>query len=231
MALRASSDDWGSDAALIEGLRSDDPAALHVLLERYWDRLVAFARRMVGEADDPQDHVQDVLARLWTRRHSLKEDGSLKAFLYTMVRNACLDELRRRARQSRLEGTMSPPAPVRTPWEDVHGAELQRAAAAAVSRLPARRQEVFRLVREEGLTYQEVAEVMELSPQTVANHMSLALADLRTALKPFLPSSDAREAEGSDSARLPGESGDSSRRREESDDSSRRSGTSAPPLE
>lgn len=198
--------DDGSDSDLIRGLRSDDPAALQAVLELYWARLVVFAHRMMGDAGDPEDQVQEVLARLWARRQSLKDEGSLKALLYTMVRNRCLDDLRRRARRDQLEGQLPSPTPARTPWEDVHGAELQRAAAAAVSRLPPRRREVFRLVREEGLSYQEVAVVLELSPQTVANHMSLALADLRTALKPYLPRTDPRGAEDrSDSFGGPGE--------------------------
>jgi RNA polymerase sigma-70 factor (ECF subfamily) len=75
---------------------------------------------------------------------------------------------------------------MKTPYEDVQGAELQRLAAAAVSRLPERRREVFRLAREEGLSYQEIADILGLSTQTVANHMSLALADLRTALRPHI---------------------------------------------
>jgi RNA polymerase sigma-70 factor (family 1) len=188
--------DPGSDSALIRRLRSDDPTALQNLLDRYWGRLVGFAQRIVGEAGDPEGQVQEALARLWARRHLLDDEGSLKALLYTTVRNLCLDELRRRARRNRLDRKALSPTPVRTPWEDVHGAELQRAAAAAVAKLPARRQEVFRLVREEGLSYQEVARVLQLSPQTVANHMSLAMADLRTALKPFLPSSELRSVEG-----------------------------------
>jgi RNA polymerase sigma-70 factor (ECF subfamily) len=68
----------------------------------------------------------------------------------------------------------------------VQGAELQRLAAAAVARLPERRREVFRLAREEGLSYQEIADILHLSLQTVANHTSLAMADLRTALRPYL---------------------------------------------
>jgi RNA polymerase sigma-70 factor (ECF subfamily) len=205
MTAPTSSDDHGSDSDLISGLRTDDPASLQVLMERYWDRLMAFAQRMVGEAGDPEDQVQDALARLWARRHRLQDEGSLKALLYTMVRNGCLDAIRRRARWSRLEGQVPSPAPVRTPWEDVHGAELQRAAAAAVASLPARRREVFRLVREEGLSYQEVASVLELAPQTVANHMSLALADLRTALKPFLPSAEPRTSGNRNPVHRPGE--------------------------
>ena len=63
-------------------------------------------------------------------------------------------------------------------------------AEEAVARLTPRRQEIFRLVRENGLSYREVAEVLDLSPQTVANLMSLALADLRAALGPILRSGE-----------------------------------------
>jgi RNA polymerase sigma-70 factor (ECF subfamily) len=196
MAPYPPSEDHGADPALIRGLRSDDPEALQQVLDRYWDPLVAFARRMVGDGGDPEDQAQEALARLWAKRHVLREEGSLKALLYTIVRNICLDELRKKARRDQLDAKSFFPTRVRTPWEDVHGAELQRAAAVAVAHLPTRRREVFRLVREEGLSYQEAAGVLELSPQTVANHMSLALADLRTALKPFLPASDPRTVEG-----------------------------------
>lgn len=59
---------------------------------------------------------------------------------------------------------------------------LAERAAATVSTLPARRQEVFRLVRRHGLSYEEVARVLEMPLETVAEHMSLALASLRAAL-------------------------------------------------
>ena len=78
------------------------------------------------------------------------------------------------------------PGPTPTPAEETIAADLRRAAAQAVSDLPPKRQEVFRLAREEGLSYAEIASVMDVSPQTVANQMSLALADLRRALSPFL---------------------------------------------
>jgi len=178
------------DAFLIQGLRADDSRILQKLMDDYWPPLVAFAQRTLAGSGDPEGVVQTAFVRLWSRRAGLKEQGSLKALLYTIVRNACLDELRKKSRRDRAEESARPPAPPRTPYEDVHGAELQRIAATAVARLPERRREVFRLVREEGLSYQEVAELMDLSPQTVANHMSLAMADLRTALKPFLSGRD-----------------------------------------
>jgi RNA polymerase sigma-70 factor (ECF subfamily) len=187
------------DAILIRGLRGDDPRVLQKLMEDLWPLLVAFAHRTLSGSADPEDVVQTAFIRLWSRRATLKEDGSVRALLYTIVRNACLDELRKKARRDRAEEDARPPTPPRSPYEDVHGAELQRVAAAAVERLPERRREVFRLVRQEGLSYQEVAEIMALSPQTVANHMSLAMADLRTVLRPFLSGggrSDEEEAGG-----------------------------------
>jgi RNA polymerase sigma-70 factor (ECF subfamily) len=155
-------------------------------MDAYWSPLVGFAHRIVSEAGDPEDMVQTAFIRLWSRRRQLDETGSLRSLLYTIVRNASLDELRKRNRREEAQSGAVPPPSPKTPYEDVQGAELQRLAAAAVARLPERRREVFRLAREEGLSYQEIAEILHLSLQTVANHMSLAMADLRTALRPYL---------------------------------------------
>jgi RNA polymerase sigma-70 factor (ECF subfamily) len=188
------------DGDLLRSLRSGDPEALGGLLERLWAPLVVYARRILPEGTDPQDVVQEAFVRLWSRRAELRDDGSLKALLYKMVRNASLDELRTSRRRHRLQAAGPQPPRPRTPYEDVHGAELKRLAAAAVARLPEKRQEVFRLVREGGLSYRETAEVLGLSEQTVANHMSLALADLRTAIRPFLSGREG-EDDGSRKAR------------------------------
>lgn len=196
------------DAAAVRGLRADDARVLGQLMDSLWAPLVGFAHRILGETEGAEDMVQTAFVRVWSRRRELDESGSLRSFLYTIVRNACLDELRKRQRREHAQQETAPPLRPKTPYEDVQGAELQRLAQAAVARLPERRREVFRLVREEGLSYQEVAEVMDLSPQTVANHMSLAMADLRTALKPYLSdrpetSKDTREA-GSDREQMDG---------------------------
>ncbi len=188
-----------ADAALVRALRSDDPDALRQLMNTHWAPLVGFAHRILSGVGDPEDTVQTAFVRLWSRRYQLEETGSLRSFLYTIVRNASLDELRKRARRDEAQSKATPPLSPRTPYEDVQGAELQRLAASAVARLPERRREVFRLVREEGLSYQEIAEIMDLSPQTVANHMSLAMADLRTALRPYLSDRSASD-EGAEGA-------------------------------
>jgi len=192
-----------SDSDLLRSLRSGDPEALGRLLDRLWEPLVGYARRILPEGMDPQDVVQEAFVRLWSRRVQLREDGSLKALLYKTVRNASLDELRTSRRRQKILATGPQPSRPRTPYEDVHGAELQRLAAGAVGQLPEKRREVFRLIREEGLSYRDAAEVLGLSEQTVANHMSLALADLRTAMRPFLSareeaSGESRKPKGAD---------------------------------
>lgn len=184
-----------NDSDVVRGLRSGDQDTLRKLMSLYWEPLVGFAHRTLSGAADPQDTVQTAFVRLWARRSHLEEKGSIKALLYTIVRNACLDELRKGRRREKAQEGARPPTSPRTPYEDVHGAELERVAATAVASLPDRRREVFRLVREEGLSYQEVAETMGLSSQTVANHMSLAMADLRTVLRPHFSPHPADEDE------------------------------------
>jgi RNA polymerase sigma-70 factor (ECF subfamily) len=175
------------DAELMEGVRAGNAAALQRLLELHWDPLVRYARRMLTEPDDAQDVVQEAFVRLWSRRARWKVEGSVRALLFTITRHAVLDELRRQGRRGRAARAFQGPAPPTLPSEDAAADELKTAAAAAVASLPPKRQEVFRLVREAGLSYSEVAEVMDVSPQTVANQMSLALSDLRRALRHHLP--------------------------------------------
>ena len=173
--------------ALVSRVRSGDAEAFERILHSYWAPLVRFARRVLPEADDPQDVVQDVFVKLWKRRDSLSVDGSVQALLFTMTRNAALDGVRRRDRHARAMTGYAGSGSEALPAQVAAAEELAAAARAAVAALPPKRREVYRLVREEGLTYEEVAEVLTLSPQTVANHMSLALADLRKALRHHLP--------------------------------------------
>jgi len=185
----------------VERLQDGDERALEQLVTELWWPLVRYAERITGSAD-AEDAVQSAFVRLWRRRAELATGGSLRSLLYTMTRNAAIDACRRErrlaARAAAAGGLALDSAPP-TPLAHAQEAELARLAEAAVSRLAPRRQAVFRLVREHGLSYDETAEVLGLSVQTVANHMSLALADLRRALGPTLvePAAGGRVTDGS----------------------------------
>ena len=100
--------------------------------------------------------------------------------------NAALDVLnspRHAARRADPDTLACQDAPDR----EVELSDLDEAVAKAIRDLPPRRREIFKLMRESGFSYAEIAEIMKISKQTVANHMSLALSDLRVMLRPFLP--------------------------------------------
>jgi RNA polymerase sigma factor (sigma-70 family) len=170
------------DPQLVEALRSGDVHALEALVREYREPLRRYAERILETQGGGDDVVQEVFIRLWTRRGALGGEGSLRSLLYTMTRNAAIDEHRRARRAAEKTAQIPEPSSAASPYESTVEGELAGRAAAAVSALPARRQEVFRLIRECGLSYEEVAGVMEIAPQTVANHMSLALASLREVL-------------------------------------------------
>jgi RNA polymerase sigma-70 factor (family 1) len=176
------------DAELLGRLRAGDPAVLREAIKRYLPALRLYAERILGGSGDPEEAVQEAFIRLWTHREQWRGEASIRSLLFTITRNAALDELRRHWREVPLSETPPPPASSENPSPLAHlqEEELRRIAEEAISRLPSRRQEVFRLVREGGLTYREVARVLDLSPQTVANLMSLALGNLRASLGPIL---------------------------------------------
>lgn len=147
--------------------------------------LVRYAEGILGENGNGEDVVQETFFRLWIRRREVTASGSLRAFLYTLTRNAAIDERRRCTRRAAVaQAAGTPPSPL-TPLEAAARSELAHAAATAVSALPARRRDVFLLGRLKGLTYREIAAAMGVSPQTVANQMSAALRSLRQALAAY----------------------------------------------
>jgi len=172
------------DVALVGRLALDDAQALGQLLERYWGPMVAFAMEKVRSQDAAEDLVQEAFVRVWERRRQLRPQASPRAYLYRVLRNLIIDEYRRRRLRDRFAQLVGrsevsdAPSAVATLEAD----ELAGAAGRAIAALPERRRDVFVLAHLHGLSYKEVAETLGITPRTVANHMSLALAQLREAL-------------------------------------------------
>jgi RNA polymerase sigma-70 factor (ECF subfamily) len=171
------------DFGILPRIRNGDQAALTLLLDRYWKPVVRYVAGFLGGVDAAEDAAQEAFVRLWEHRGTLKASGSVRGLLFRMARNAALDEGRRRGARERADG-YAPEVPTSSPADDLENAELSGIIGAAVAALPERRRDVFLLVRHHGLSYKEVSQVLDLAPQTVANHLSMALADLRTALAP-----------------------------------------------
>jgi len=180
----------------LERIRAGDTRALEELLQDTWDPLVRHLTTFLGSAEGAQDAAQDAFVRLWERRERWTA-GSARALVFRIGRNAALDLGRRQAVRDRWvrEGHAGPSPFSAAPDEELAAAELRRRLESALGRMAPRRREVFELVRFGGLSYGEVSEAMELSAQTVANHMSLALRDLRAELSDLVEPQSGSEPE------------------------------------
>lgn len=165
-------------------VRESNRAAFTELFAAMHAPLLRYALRMTGDAHGAKDVVQDVFIKLWQVRDTLNEDRSLKALLYTMVRNTALNH--NRATQ-RLEAVEPEDVAALRPSPDgvtdrLDADELSAYLQRWMSNLPARRREAFMLSRLQGLSHDEIAEVMGLTTHTVNSHIVLALKDLRVHL-------------------------------------------------
>ncbi len=181
----------------LERIRKGDTEALGALLADAWAPLVQFLARMTESDDAAEDAAQEAFVRLWERRERWTE-GSARAVLFRIARNVALDQTRRLDVRARFADSVPRPSRPSTPVDDLSLLEARSRVDEALAALPARRRQLFELVRFDGMSYREAAHVLDLSPQTVANQMSLALRDLRTLLSDFLPPVAPSDIDGAD---------------------------------
>lgn len=181
--------DPGDDHDVMMRVVGREPEALTILMARYWRPLMAYLIRTFGwGADEAEDVVQEVFVRVWQLPGWDATAGTVKAFLVRVARNLALARVRHLAVRDRAGSALreAGPGPVPTPLEDLESMERRAALAGALALLPDRRREALILVRYQGLSLEEAATLMELSRKTVANHVSMALEDLRRLLGPHL---------------------------------------------
>jgi RNA polymerase sigma-70 factor (family 1) len=173
----------------VERIRAGDPAAFEALFHAYHVPLCAFAYRYVGARDLAEEIVQELFLFVWERRETWDVRTSVKNYLFTAVRNAALSYLRheRVIRRREAETVELFARPSASADSETRAGELVAAVHRAVGRLPERCRLIFTLHREQGLTYAEIAQVLEISPKTVEVQMGRALKSLRKALTGFWP--------------------------------------------
>ncbi len=183
------------DRSIMERIHAGDSSALDELLERYWNPLVTYSLQFVPHRDAAEDIVQEAVVKVWKGRTEWTPTHRLQSFLYRIVRNLALNERKRhRIRRRWMESQRREPRQsVPTPLEVAEGEELRSQVDEVVQDLPPKRREVFVLSRYHGRSYREIAEIMDISPQTVANQMTSALDELRQRLRPQIEAFLSRE--------------------------------------
>jgi RNA polymerase sigma-70 factor, ECF subfamily len=170
-------------------VRAGSISAFEAVVERYWHPTAWYAQHLVGDSDRAADIAQEAFARLWQRRHEWEPTGSVRVWLLRTARNLVASEGRKQsvhlrwAEKAPWQDLKRPS----TPLQEVERAELRAAIQLALQSLSPRRREVFTLFHIQDLSHREVAEIMGIRPQTVANYLQAAIADMRRLLAPFFP--------------------------------------------
>lgn len=135
-------------------------------------------------ADNADEVVQAFFVKLWQQRGGLKIKSSVKSYLYTSVRNTALNFLKKEKTRNIYEEKLE----LENDNKDVlssEGTKFAEIYETAVNQLPERTKEVFILSKNEGLTYNEIAEYLQITAKTVENNMGIAFRKLREYLMPY----------------------------------------------
>ena len=176
----------GDDKNLFEAIRNDDRKAYESVFRMYYKPLSAYAFRFLSDLSLAENIVQDVFLKLWQKRKELLITTSLQNYLFRSVKNHCLNHLdHEKIKSSYTKSVICREADRNDYGEFFPEIGLLHKIEIAIASLPDKRQEIFRLAREEGLKYREIAERLGLSVKTVETQMTLALKALREALKDY----------------------------------------------
>jgi RNA polymerase sigma-70 factor (ECF subfamily) len=193
-----------ADAALMLAFQQGDEGAFRALFERHARAMVRFCDHFVRDAARAEELAQDVFVKLYRASGRYRPSARFKTFLYRIASNHCLNELRRgeyAARAAEAPGPEQPAdpdaiaSPAPTPEASAEGAALARAVAALLERLPEKQRAAFVLCRLEGLSYDEIAEVLETTVSAVKALVHRATVTAAGALAPFTPSPSASPKE------------------------------------
>lgn len=165
----------------------DDQLAFKELYRYYFPGLLSYANTLLCDRQLAEEAIEDVFVKIWFNRKALTAINNLSYYLYTATKHTALNYLQSRKRTSFVPledaGEL---IHLQTPETGSIQKENVRQIEAAINELPAKSRLVFRLIKEEGMKYKEVAALLSLSPKTVEAHMTLAYSRVAEYLEEML---------------------------------------------
>lgn len=170
-----------SDRELTALIGSDNEAAFAEIYDRYKGVLYLHAYRMLGDEEEAKDILQELFTTLWVRRKELVMISALSAYLYQSVRNRVLDVIAHKKAEEKYIDSLSHFMASGEYITDhtIRENELSSMIESEVALLPAKMKEIFKLSRNENLSYKEIAEELNISDKTVKKQVNNALKILR----------------------------------------------------
>ncbi len=172
---------------LLQQVAMGDQQAFRQLHHLFFRRLFQFALSLVRTKENAEEIVEDVFIKLWNQRESIGKINDLKVYLYTATRNTALNYLSKKARESMVESfdhidILLAPTEL-SPEQIMITAEMNRKIRAAIESLPPRCKMIFKLIREDGLKYKEVAGILHITVNTIDAQMAIAVKRIADAIR------------------------------------------------
>ena len=173
------------EKALFENIQKGNKNAFEQLFRSYYGYLCAFATKIIEDEIAAEEIVQDFFVKFWEKRVDLKIETSLKNYLFRSVKNLCLNHIKHNNIRTQYAKHVIYEAKNSSYKDNFIEPDLAKKVEQSIRSLPEKRRKIFRMSREEGLKYREIAEKLKISVKTVEAQMGLAIKTLRDKLKDY----------------------------------------------
>lgn len=172
----------------IEEINNGNRKAFEKLFLHFYEPLCQFVWRFTQSAHVAEELVQEVFLNTWQTRGTLDPEQNIKSYLYQAVRNKAINHIKHQelAEEYNQKIKWLKQKPVTQEHNYDEESEFVQAAQKAIEELPDRARQIYKLSRKDGLTYREIADVLDISPKTVESQMSRALKTLRKSLSEYV---------------------------------------------
>lgn len=173
-----------SDEELMREIKADNMFAFDLIYNKYSKKLYKFGYSLLKSHEETENLVQDVFLNLWENRNKVEKDSSIKSYIFAITYNSAISILRKKAMESKfVEYLKSLQIIYEKPVNmELEYTELTNKINEIVYALPQRQKEVYLLHKVEALKYSEIAVLLDISVNTIENHMSRALKTIRKKL-------------------------------------------------
>ncbi|WP_373540234.1 sigma-70 family RNA polymerase sigma factor [Chamaesiphon sp.] len=174
------------DAELVRDLRIGQHQALTVLYDRYAGLVYSIAYQILQNTQEAEDLTQDIFLTFWQNNSFNPDRGSVSSFLGLLTRSRAIDKIRKRTTANsfleRWQKTITEESTTPSPLEQATTTEIQTSIRQAMQSLPELQRQILSMNYYQGLSHNQIAEALALTPGVVKSRLRQALVQLKTQL-------------------------------------------------